>query len=385
MRRFWLFARGHGFDALIVLVAAAAMIEVIIRQTASDASQETIWFGVAAIGLIVLPLFARRRFPFGAPIAYWLLAVGISFIDGRLIPLTTGVFILTMVVAFLLGSEPDPRHARLGLAVVVGGAAIVVYNLTTHTPSQLVFIPLLYGVCWFLGFAVRQRDDQAAAAEERATRAEQDRQTSARIAVAEERARIARELHDIVAHSVSVMVLHTGAVRHRLPDGLADEKEALRGVEETGRRALSEMRHLLGALRRDDEAAELSPQAGRAGLDSLLQQVRDAGLPVQLEVHGEPVALPGPIDLAVYRIAQEGLTNVLKHAHANRADVSIHYEPRDLRVEVRDDGDGPQPGDGLGHGLVGIRERVKIYGGELAAGPGIDGGFVLSARFPLDR
>ena len=167
-----------------------------------------------------------------------------------------------MVVAFLLGSEPNIRHARLGLAVVVGGAAIVVYNLTTHTASQLVFIPLLFGVCWFLGFAVRQRGDQAAAAEERATRAERDRQASARIAVAEERARIARELHDIVAHAVSVMVLHTGAVRHRLPDDFPDEKEALRGVEETGRRALSEMRHLLGALRRDDEAAELESAAG---------------------------------------------------------------------------------------------------------------------------
>jgi signal transduction histidine kinase len=383
--RFWVLARRYGVDALIVFLTVAAMLEVVIRQSASDPPQETLWLRVAAIGLIAAPLFARRRFPFGAPITYWLLAVAVSFIDGRLIPLTTGVFILTMVVAFLLGSEPDPRLARLGLAVVVGGAAIVVYNLTTHTPSQLVFIPLLYGVCWFLGFAVRQRGDQAAAAEERASRAERDRQTSARIAVAEERARIARELHDIVAHSLSVMVLHTGAVRHRLPDGFADEKEALRGVEETGRRALSEMRHLLGALRSDDEAAELSPQAGMAGLDSLLQEVRDAGLPVRLDVHGEPFALPGPIDLAVYRIAQEGLTNVLKHAHATRAHVSIHYAPRDLRVEIRDDGDGPQPGDGLGHGLVGMRERVKIYDGELTAGPGPEGGFVLSARFPLDR
>jgi signal transduction histidine kinase len=144
------------------------------------------------------------------------------------------------------------------------------------------------------------------------------------------------------------------------------------------------MRHLLGALRRDGEGAELSPQPGMAGLDRLLQEVREAGLPVRLEVHGEPVPLPGPIDLAVYRIAQEGLTNVLKHARASHADVSINYAPGVLQVEVRDDGDGPQPGDGLGHGLVGMRERVKIYDGELAAGPGPDGGFVLSARLPLD-
>jgi signal transduction histidine kinase len=382
--RFWVLARRYGVDALIVFLTVAAMVEVVIRHSALDAPQETLWLRLAAIGLIVLPLFARRRFPFGAPITYWLLAVAVSFVDGRLIPLTTGIFILTMVVAFLLGSAPNTRQARLGLVVVVVGAAIVVYNLTTHSVSQLVFIPVLYGVCWFLGFAVRQRGEQAAAAEERATRAERDRQASARIAVAEERARIARELHDVVAHAVSVMVLHTGAVRHRLPDDFPDEKEALRGVEETGRRALSEMRHLLGALRRDGEGAELSPQPGMAGLDRLLQEVREAGLPVRLEVHGEPVPLPGPIDLAVYRIAQEGLTNVLKHARASHADVSINYAPGVLQVEVRDDGDGPQPGDGLGHGLVGMRERVKIYDGELAAGPGPDGGFVLSARLPLD-
>jgi signal transduction histidine kinase len=382
--RFWVLARRYGVDALIIFLTVAAMLEVVIRHSALDAPQETLWLRLAAIGLIVLPLFARRRFPFGAPITYWLLAVAVSFVDGRLIPLTTGIFILTMVVAFLLGSAPNTRQARLGLVVVVVGAAIVVYNLTTHSVSQLVFIPVLYGVCWFLGFAVRQRGEQAAAAEERATRAERDRQASARIAVAEERARIARELHDVVAHAVSVMVLHTGAVRHRLPDDFPDEKEALRGVEETGRRALSEMRHLLGALRRDGEGSELSPQPGMAGLDRLLQEVREAGLPVRLEVHGEPVPLPGPIDLAVYRIAQEGLTNVLKHARASHADVSINYAPGVLQVEVRDDGDGPQPGDGLGHGLVGMRERVKIYDGELAAGPGPDGGFVLSARLPLD-
>jgi signal transduction histidine kinase len=382
--RFWVLARRYAVEALIVFLTAAAMLEVVIRHGALEAPQETLWLRVGAIGLIVLPLFARRRFPFGAPITYWLLAVAVSFVDGRLIPLTTGIFILTMVVAFLLGSAPNIQQAWLGLVVVVVGAVIVVYNLTTHSAIQLVYIPLLFGVCWFLGFAVRQRGEEAAAAEERATRAERDRLASARIAVAEERARIARELHDVVAHAVSVMVLHTGAVRHRLPDDFSDEKEALRGVEETGRRALSEMRHLLGALRRDGEGSELSPQPGMAGLNRLLQEVREAGLPVRLDVQGEAVPLPGPIDLAVYRIAQEGLTNVLKHARASHAEVSIRYAPRVLQVEVRDDGDGPQPGDGLGHGLVGMRERVKIYDGELAAGPGPDGGFVLSARLPLD-
>ncbi|MFC0682787.1 sensor histidine kinase [Lysobacter korlensis] len=383
MRRFLPLARRHGFDVLIVLLTGAAMLELVIRHPA-DSPQERLWFQVVAIGIIVLPLFARQRFPVGAPMAYWLLAVSASFVDGRLIPGTTSVFVLTMAAAFLLGGARSVRQAQLGLAVVVGGAAVVVYNLPTHTATQLVFIPLLFGVCWFAGFAVRQRGDRAEAAEERAARAERERQSSARIAVAEERARIARELHDIVAHAVSVMVLQTGAVRHRLPDAFPEEKDALRGVEDTGRRALTEMRHLLGALRRDDEAAELGPQPGLAGLDALLEEVRGAGLPVRLDVHGDPIPLPGPIDLAAYRIAQEGLTNVLKHARASRADVVVGYAPAELRVEIRDDGDGPQPGDGLGHGLIGVRERVKIYGGELAAGPGPEGGFVLSARLPLD-
>lgn len=382
MRRFGYLARRHGFDALIVILSVAAMLEVIIRYPA-DAPQELLWFEVTAIGIIILPLFARQRFPFGAPVAYWLLATGVSFIDGRLIPMTTSIFVLTMAVAFVLGNAPKVQQARLGLVMVLAGAAVVVNNLPTHTPGQLVFVPLLFGICWFGGFALRKRGQDATAAELRAEQAERQREASARVAVAEERARIARELHDIVAHAVSVMVLQTGAVRHRLPDHLTEEKDALVEVEETGRRALSEMRHLLGALRRDGEAAELGPQPGLAALDELLEEVRHAGLPVTLQVRGEPVELPGPIDLAAYRIAQEGLTNALKHARASQAAVTVQYRPTEVEVEVRDDGVGPQESDGLGHGLVGTSERVKIYGGELRAGRGANGGFVLNARLPL--
>lgn len=382
MTRLWSVARRHGFDALIVLLTTAAMLELVIRHPA-EAPREALWFKVVAIAVIVLPLFARQHFPFAAPIAYWVLAVGASFIEGRLIPQTTSVFLLTMAVAFVLGGERSVRRARVGLAIVVGGSATVVYNLPTHSTGQLLFIPILFAVCWFGGYALRQRGDQADAAESRAAQAERDRQTSGRIAVAEERARIARELHDIVAHAVSVMVLQTGAVRHRLPGTLSEERDALQSVEETGRRALSEMRHLLGALRRDDEPADLAPQAGLGRLEPLLEEVRGAGLPVRLHVIGEPVPLPGPIDLAAYRITQEGLTNALKHARANHAHVTVEYSPAELRIEVRDDGVGPQHGDGLGSGLVGIRERVSIYGGELVAGSGRKGGYVLSARLPL--
>ena len=240
-------------------------------------------------------------------------------------------------------------------------------------------------VAWVAGWALRERAERAEAAEERAAQAERDREAAARIAVAEERSRIARELHDIVAHAVSVMVLQVGAVRHKLPDALAEDRDALRSVERAGRTALAEMRRLLAAMRRDGDEAELLPQPGLDGLDSLLDEIGRAGLPVELHVDGEPFPLPRGVDLSAYRIVQEGLTNALKHARASDADVTVRYRPDELKIEVRDNGRGSATSDGLGHGLVGIRERVKIYGGEMSAGTATEGGFVLSTRLPLAR
>jgi signal transduction histidine kinase len=240
-----------------------------------------------------------------------------------------------------------------------------------------------FAIAWVAGFALRERAEQAEAAETRATLAERERDAAARIAVAEERARIARELHDIVAHAVSVMVLQVGAVRHKLPDELAEDRDALNGVERAGRTALAEMRRLLAAMRREGEEAELLPQPGLDELDSLLEEIGRAGLPVELHVDGEPFPLPPGIDLSAYRIVQEGLTNALKHAHATTADVTVRYRPNALQLEIRDDGVGNATSDGLGHGLVGIRERVKIYGGEMTTGTENGRGFVLSTRLPL--
>jgi signal transduction histidine kinase len=205
----------------------------------------------------------------------------------------------------------------------------------------------------------------------------------ARIAVAEERARVARELHDIVAHAVSVMVLQVGAVRHKLPDQLDEERDALSSVERAGRTALAEMRRLLAAMRREGDEAELAPQPGLDRLNSLLDEIGRAGLRVRLHVDGEPFPLPRAIDLSAYRIVQEGLTNALKHAHASQADVTVHYLSDELTLEVRDDGEGASTNNGLGHGLVGIRERVKIYGGEMSVGTPTGGGFLLSTRLPV--
>jgi signal transduction histidine kinase len=375
--------RQYWFEVPLALLAIEGMIEVIVRQGAPDAPRTSLLFVVPAVAIMVSPLFVHRRFPFMALIGYWLLAAGVTFIDGRLIPFLTGVFVLGMVVAFLLGNLRDAVQARIGLAVVLLGAAVVVYNVPGHPASQLVFIPVLFGICWLAGFVARERAEQAEAAEVRATQAEQGRDTAMRIAVAEERARIARELHDIVAHAVSVMVLQVGAVRHKLPDTLAEPRDALRGVEQAGRAALAEMRHLLDAMREDGEQVELGPQPGLDRVDTLLQDVGQAGLPVRLRVDGERVELPPGIDVSAYRIVQEGLTNALKHAHASHAEVSLRYGTDHLKIEVRDDGRGPVATGNPGHGLIGIRERVKLYGGEMATGVANGGGFRLSAQLPL--
>jgi signal transduction histidine kinase len=376
--------RRYGVDALIVLLAAEAALEVAFRRDSQDAPRSTLWFAVPAVAIAVLPLFARRRFPFAAPASYWLLAVGLSFVDGRLVTFLSSVFVIGMATSYMLGNLGDALKARIGLAVVLGAAATVVYNQPGHSASELVFIPLLFGVCWLGGFAVRERAEQAEAAEQRATQAELERAAAARIAVAEERARIVRELHDIVAHAVSVMVLQVGAVRHRLPDALGEDRDALMGVEQAGRTALAEMRRLVGAMRHNGDGLELAPQPGLDGLDALVEEVGRSGLPVRLHVDGEPFPLPRAIDLSAYRIVQEGLTNALKHAHAGHADVTVRYGAESVQLEVRDDGKGGGTSDGLGHGLVGIRERVKIFGGEMTAGTAPAGGFVVSARLPLE-
>jgi signal transduction histidine kinase len=383
VRRLLPFLRRYWLDALIVLAALEGALEVILRQDATQAPTSPVWFAAPATALLVLSLLARRRFPFGAPAAVWLLSGAISFVDGELVTFTPALYVAGMAAAFLLGNLGDSVLARVGLVVVVGGAATIIANSPDNSPSQFVFVPLFFALGWLAGFVLRERAEQAQAAEVRAAQAEREREAAARVAVAEERARIARELHDIVAHAVSVMVLQVGAVRHNLPPELDDDAEALRGVERTGRAALAEMRRLLAAMRAEGDGVDLAPQPGLDGLESLVEELGRAGLPVRLHVEGERVPLPRAIDLSAYRIVQEGLTNVLKHAHAGAADVTVRYAPAELTIEVRDDGHGGSASDGLGHGLVGVRERVKIYGGEMTAGPATGGGFVLSTRLPF--
>jgi signal transduction histidine kinase len=379
--------RRQAFDVLVLLAAAESALEVAFREDALRAPRTTLFFAVPAIVLLFVPLLARRRLPFAAPAGLWIVAAAVSFVDGRLIVFPSAVLVAGMCAAFLFGNLADGFQARVGLVVVLAAAAVVAYNDPSSSAGEFISLPVLFAIAWTVGLALRARSEQADAADVRAARAERERETTARIAVAEERARIARELHDIVAHAMSVMVLQVGAVRHGLPDALPDDRKALEDVERTGRTALGEMRRLLGAMRRESDDVDLAPQPGLAAIEPLLDEVRRTGLRVDLELEGEPASIPRALDLSAYRIVQEGLTNVLKHAGATRADVKIVHAANELRIEVRDDGRGrhPDTGPGHGHGLVGVGERVKIYGGELDAGALNGGGFRLRVRLPLHR
>ena len=369
--------RRHGFDVLIVIGAAEAAAEV-------AAGDDSHWFAAPAVALVVLVLLGRRAFPFAAPAAVWILAPALSFVDGQVVVATFGAYAAGIAAAALLGNLADDRQAKLGLGIVVIGAAIIVGHKPDHVTGDFLFIPGMFAIAWLAGYALRARSAQAEAAEQRADQAERERAATARLAVAEERARIARELHDIVAHSVSVMVLQIGAVRHHLPPELDEDRQALQGIEHTGRTALGEMRQLLGAMRERGDDVDLAPQPGLDDLDHLAAEVGRAGVLVRLHLEGDQT-VPRGVDLSAYRIVQEGLTNSLKHAHADHVDVTVRREPDAVHIEVRDDGVGSGTTDGRGHGLVGVGERVKIYGGEMSAGPAPGGGFVLSASLPLGR
>jgi signal transduction histidine kinase len=387
MRRLGVFAKTYAIDVVIVLLVLVAMVDTVLAWNPADPSGTSLWFALPAMAVLASVIVAHRRFPFAGPAAYWLLAAGIAFVDPLLLPSAESFFAVGLATAFLLGSLRDTRKAGIGLAIIVASTAILVAMIPGHTTAEVFFIPIDFAICWFAGFMLRGTADQAQAAETRAIVAERDREADALRAVVEERTRIARELHDIVGHSVSVMTVQTSGVRRLLRPEQEQEREALLAVERTGREALAEMRRVVGALRDPEEAPSLAPQPSLSRVEALVTRARETGLPVDLEIEGEPVPLPAGVDLTAFRLVQEGLTNAIKHAAAHHADVRVRYDGDHVEIEVSDDGQGAGAVDaasnGGGHGLAGMRERVSIYGGELEAGPRVEGGFRLRARLPV--
>jgi signal transduction histidine kinase len=270
-----------------------------------------------------------------------------------------------------------------GLVLAVGARTdLILHGLGTDTfwPFTILFM----GGAWLAGRIVHQRRAEAddLTAEARNLREQQDLRTSQ--AVAEERGRLARELHDVIAHNVSLMVVQAGAAEQVLEGSQDQVREALARIQQAGRQTVVELRRLLGILRGHEWELETSPQPTLAGLDSLVEQVRTSGLSVEVSVEGMASPLPVSLDLSAYRIVQEGLTNVLRHAGATRATVAVRYSPRLLELEIVDDGRGTRDNGTWGHGLLGIRERVALFDGTLETGNRDEGGFFLRALLPLE-
>ena len=336
---------------------------------------------------VCLTLLWRRR----APLVMLFIAVAVLGIQANFFdppsqpPFST--FIILLVVFYSAAAYGDGRRAVIGAAIAFVVEILVVdipRFLAGENPGDIIPAWVIYLIFWFVGRTVRQRRLQAVELEDRATRLEIEREEKARVAVAEERSRISRELHDVVAHSVSVMVVQAQAAQRLLDGEQQGARQALGSIETTGRQALTEMRRLLGILRRADEELTLTPQPSLKHLETLIEQVREAGLPVELHIEGEAKPLPPGVDLSAYRIVQEALTNSLKHAGPSHAQVVIHYRADELALEITDDGTGNGEDGGAGQGLIGMRERVTLYGGVFQSGRRDSSGYSVRARLPLD-
>jgi signal transduction histidine kinase len=329
--------------------------------------------------LLPLTLLWRRRLPLlvlAINIAAWVVIdVNSPINEDPLALAITLVIAVYSVGAHTRGRKVIPGALLVAVLSLTGTIADANEGTVADFLGNAVFFFTIFGGVWLAGRAIQSRRLR-----ERQLIVERDE--GARAAVAEERSRIARELHDVVAHAISVIVLQARGARHS--DG-AERDEALTAIETTGAAALTEMRRLLHMLRADDEAMALAPQPSLDQLEGLVTQVRDAGLPVELRIQGARRALPPGVDVSAYRIVQEALTNALKHAGPARARVSIRYEADALELEIADTGTGADAvnGAGSGHGLVGMRERVAVFGGELDSGPHSGGGFTVRARLPL--
>jgi signal transduction histidine kinase len=377
-------------DGLVALVAAGLALAELQEQP-SPRDRGTL--NIAFVLVQTLPLVVRRRLPF----TVFAVGAGSMAVQGTLGFYSPTFALLAVDVAlYSLAAYGDRRLANVGVVVWTGVLSVHLAFSVVSTWPHVAVADLydlfndwvLLAAAWALGLGVRQRRAHAAELEDRATRLEREREEQARQAAIQERLRIARELHDVVAHSLSVIGVQAGAARLVLDadPNPARAREAVAAIEATANRAMAEMRRALGILRDSDgyEAA-LAPLPGLRQLPSLLDQVRAAGLAVDLTVDGTPRPLATSIDLSLYRIAQEALTNALKHARATHAEVVVCYAAHDVTVEVTDDGRGSPPPTGRtgGTGTIGMQERVALFGGELRVGPRPQGGYAVRACLPI--
>jgi len=349
-----------------VVIAAALAAVAAVEVGASGGSARA--FG--AVAAITVPLAWRRSFPLAAAVvvltALAAASGGSGNVDQYLFATAAVLF-----AAYSLAAHAEERAAAAGLVACLALAAASV-AATDGGPSDYAFAGILLAAPWTVGLLARRRLERATAAEEQM-----------RTIVADERARIARELHDVVAHAVGVMVIQAGAAEAVVRSDPAAAQEALAAIRATGKQALSDLRRMLGLLRESDEA--LTPQPQLADVAELVERVRQAGLPVELELDGDPTRLPPAIALTAFRVAQEALTNALKHAPGAATRLAVHVGDRAVVIEaVNAAANGTASAAGSEHGLVGMRERVELYRGRLEARPERDGGFRVRATIPLE-
>jgi signal transduction histidine kinase len=368
MRRF---LKAHGDVLLAVTVAVVFVAEVSFEADVHRREPAALSALAFAASLLV-----RRRFPLVPLLA----GLAVIELDNTVVKglAEAGIFLVAFVVALYSAG----RWARGWMLVASCAVVVAAIPLAAIEPGQPVgFADVAFFVVFFGAPVVAGRLFRLRSERERVL--VDEHQTRTATAIADERARIARELHDVVAHAISVIVLQARGGRRMLDDDPGETRAALDAIEHAGEQALVEMRRLLGMLRAADERAALVPQPGLARIEDLVAQVSAAGLPVDVYVEGEPRELPPGVDVSAYRIVQEALTNALKHAGPARATVRLRYGNDALELEVVDTGAGTGSEGGSGHGLVGIRERVGVYGGEIEAGVRADGGFGVRVRLPL--
>ena len=373
--------------ALALALAAGLVLEVVFAVPEDTGTLGGEPIVVVGLGLLMIgALVLRRREP---------LAVAIFVnVDNAVLALATdaalssiALWIAWLCAMYSLVVHTDGRSFGIGVAVTAVSFGVVGLAAPEVQAGLVLWVGATLAAMWVLRRVVRGRDERADQLAERAALLAHERDLRAREAVVEERERIARELHDIVAHEVSMIVVQAGTERRVLGETEGSTHETLGAIEHGGRRALGEMRRLLGLRFAPADGVPLSPNPSLRDLDALVDRVRGAGLEVDLAVSGTAEPLPPGLDVSAYRIVQEALTNTLKHADAQRVRVSVRYAPERVEVEVCDDGSGADTGfaPNGGHGLVGMRERVALYEGRLDAGPLPGGGFRVHAELPRAR
>ena len=382
LERFFAFIGRHprGFDAFVTLFwGLLTFADDVILE---DPNKLPFLYPLLIIGSVAV--YWRRRHALATFGVLAAITIFLTMIDVES-PVAAGL----ICASYSLGAHaPERRHSIVGfVGFLVTGFAVVLISDPQYIPDTL-FIVLVLSIAWVIGDSLRTRRQYQQSVLERAERAEALRDSLAQRAVAEERTRIARDLHDVVAHSMSLMVVQAGAARRVAATDPEASMAALEAIETVGRNSLGEMRRILGVLRGEEDPTVLAPQPDIAALDALVDEFRAAGLPVTVAIGGTPRTLTPSVELTVYRIVQESLTNTLKHAGASATSVIIDYEDDTLRIEVEDDGTGvptflpTEAGSQKGH--IGIRERVAAFGGFFTARPKLDGGYHVSATLPLD-